>query len=471
MSREKELIKNTGIITIGRVCTQMISFFLLPLYTAVFSTTEFGIVDLFNTIVAFLVPILTIQIEQALFRFLIDARENDQDKTKLITSAFLLVVIGIIIYTAIFMCISPLVSNEYKYYLLINVLANILSTLMLQVARGLGHNKQYSIGSFIVAAFTVILNVLFIVVLKFGVAGMFLAIFIANMLAAIYLIFSKKTYKYISFSMFDKKLLKAMCKYSAALIPNAISWWVINVSDRTIISSMLSVAANGIYAAANKFSGMFINVYNIFNIAWTESAAVHINDQDKDEYFSKTINTGFKVFACFALIIIGVTPFVFPLLINEKFGEAYNQIPLLMLSSLFNVGVGLISAIYVAKKRSFDISKTSFFAAVINIVVNVLLIKKIGLYAASLSTAIAYLTMFIYRAIDCRKHVKLKLDFKMLAALFVVFALTYVMYYINIDWLNVVMCVGIILFSILYNKNSFKSLGKIIKRKFSKGEN
>lgn len=471
MSREKELIKNTGIITIGRVCTQMISFFLLPLYTAVFSTEEFGIVDLFNTIVAFLLPILTIQIEQALFRFLIDARDNETDKTRLITSAFTLVLIGIVAYSVIFVCIAPFISNEYKYFLLLNVLASILSTLMLQVARGLGRNTEYSVGSFIVAAFTVILNVLFIVVLKLGVTGMFLAIFIANMLAAIYLLLSKKTYKYISFNMFDKKLLKAMCKYSLALIPNAISWWVINVSDRAIISWLISVAANGIYAAANKFSGMYINAYNIFNVAWTESAAVHINDPDKDEYFSKTINTGFKVFACFALIIIGVTPFVFPWLINEKFGEAYNQIPLLMLSSLFNVAVGLISSIYVAKKRAFDISKTSFFAAVINIVVNVLLIKKIGLYAASISTIIAYAAMAIYRAIDCRKYVKLKLDVQMLVGIGIAFVLTFVMYYINISWLNVVMLVGTVIFSVLYNKNSFKSIGKILRRKFSKGEN
>jgi len=470
MSREKQLIKNTAIITIGKVCTQMISFFLLPLYTAVFSTEEFGIVDLFNTIVAFLLPILTIQIDQALFRFLIDARDNEENKANLITSASLLVFIGIVAYTVIFMCIAPAISNEYKYYLLINVLANILSTLMLQVARGLGHNKEYSIGSFIVAAFTVILNVLFIVVLKLGVSGMFLAIFISNMLAATYLLISKKTYKYISFRYFNIKLLKAMCKYSLALIPNAISWWVINVSDRAIISSMLSVAANGIYAAANKFSGMYINAYNIFNIAWTESAAVHINDADKDEYFSKTINTGLIVFACFALIIIGVTPFVFPLLINEKFSEAYNQIPLLMLSSLFNVGVGLVSVIYVAKKRSFDISKTSFLAAVINIVVNILLIKKIGLYAASISTIVAYAAMFIYRAVDCRKYVKFRLDIKMIMTIAIAFTLTFIMYYLNINWLNVVMLVGIILFSVLYNKNSFKSIGKILKRKLSKGE-
>lgn len=471
MSREKELIKNTGIITIGRVCTQMISFFLLPLYTAVFSTAEFGIIDLFNTIVALIVPILTIQIEQAAFRFLIDARSNEEDKAKIISSAVYLITIGIVIYTILFMCVSPFIHNEYKYYLLINVFASIFSTVLLQIARGLGNNKGYSIGSFIVAALTVILNVLFIVVLKQGVAGMFTAIFIANILAAIYLVMSKRTYRYISYKALDKKLLKAMCKYAAALIPNAVSWWIINVSDRAIISSVMSVAANGIYAAANKFSGMYINAYNIFNVAWTESAAVHINDQDKDEYFSNIINTAFKVFACFALLIIGITPFIFSLLINAKFNEAYNQIPLLMLASLFNVGVGLISAIYVAKKRTGDISKTSFLAAAINIVVNVLLIKKIGLYAASISTFAAYFSMFIYRAIDSRKYVKLKLDIKMFLILAVAFSLVFASYYIKNSILNIITFAGILIFSVIYNRSSFSSIGKIIKRKFSKGAN
>ena len=334
MSKESQLLKNTAIITIGRVCTQMISFFLLPLYTAVFSTSEFGIVDLFNTVVAFLLPILTLQIEQGLFRFLIDARDSNENKKKLISSSFIFVFATIIGYFLIFLIAKQFITNEYKWFLLLNVIANMGSVLMLQVARGLGNNKAYSIGSFIVAAFTVILNVLFIVIFKFGVKGMFLATFIANSCASMYLFIDVKVYRYFSFKIFDKKLFNALVKYSVALVPNAISWWVINVSDRLIISSLLSVGANGIYAAANKFSGMYINAYNIFNTAWTESAAVHINDKDKDEYFSNIINTGFKFFASFALIIIAITPFIFKYIINEKFSEAFNQIPLLILSSL-----------------------------------------------------------------------------------------------------------------------------------------
>ncbi len=468
MSKEKQLMKNTAIITIGKVCTQMISFFLLPLYTAIFTTDEYGIVDLFNTIVACILPIATLQIEQGLFRFLIDTRDDDKGKTKLITSTAILFLFQTLLYVGIYSIFQNYINSEYKHFLLLNVIANMSSGLMLQLARGLGKNKEYSIGSFIVAGFTVMLNVLLIVILGFKVEGMFLSIFIANMLASIYLFFACKTYKYIKRNAFEKNILKSVVKYSVALIPNAISWWIINVSDRAIISGMLSIGANGIYAAANKFSGVYINAYNIFNIAWTESAAVNIDSEDRDKYFTNIINTGFQVFGSIALLVIALTPFIFPLIINAKFGEAYNQIPLLMLASLFNVGVGLVSVIYVAKKRSLDISKTSFFAAVINIVVNVILIKKIGLYAASISTIAAYLAMFIYRAIDCKKYVNFKMDIKMLVTLLIAFTLTFIAFYINNIVTNIIMLVSVLIFTVTYNKKGFKKIINIIKNRKKK---
>ena len=76
MNREKGLIKNTLIITIGKICTQLITFFLLPLYTSILSTEEYGIVDLLNTLVSLLLPIITFQVEQAVFRKLIDNRNK-----------------------------------------------------------------------------------------------------------------------------------------------------------------------------------------------------------------------------------------------------------------------------------------------------------------------------------------------------------------------------------------------------------
>ena len=107
--------------------------------------------------------------------------------------------------------------------------------------------------------------------------------------------------------------------------------------------------------------------------------------------------------------IIAVLPFAFSILINEKFNRSYYQIPILLLASLFNILVSFVGSIYVAKKKTTEIAKTSIFAAIINILINIVFIKKIGLYAASISTLVAYMSMCIYRFIDSRKYVILSI--------------------------------------------------------------
>ena len=111
MSREKTLFKNTLIITIGKVCTQLITFFLLPLYTAILSTEEYGTVDLLNTLVSLLLPIVTFQVEQAVFRNLIDIRENEDAKKKIISTGIFSVILQCIVYIGIFFLISPFFEN------------------------------------------------------------------------------------------------------------------------------------------------------------------------------------------------------------------------------------------------------------------------------------------------------------------------------------------------------------------------
>ena len=316
MNREKSLIKNTIIITIGKISTQLITFLLLPLYTAVLSTEEYGIVDLVNNLVFLCLPIVTFQIEQALFRNLIDSREDEIETKKIITTTFLTVIAQSTIYLILFFLIAPIINNNYKYFLATNVIANIFSSVMLQLARGLGDNKRYAMGSFLTALCTLGLNVIFIVVFKWGAYGMISATMIGNIVCCIYIFISKKIKNYMNLKLYDKKLLLKLWKYSLPLIPNAISWWIFTSSDRIIVSSMLGVSQNGILSAAYKFSTVYITLYYVFNMTWTESAALHINDKDSSEFFSRIINTVLKFFVTLAFGIIACMPFVFSVMIN-----------------------------------------------------------------------------------------------------------------------------------------------------------
>lgn len=468
MNREKQLIKNTAIITVGKICTQMVSFFLLPLYTAILTTAEYGVVDLLNTLVSLLLPVVTFQIEQAVFRYLIDARNDEEKTAKVISTTVFTVIIQCIIYLAIFILVSRWINNEYKYFLATNVIACIGSSIMLQISRGLGDNQTYAIGSFITASVTIIFNVIFIVGFRFGAYGMLTASLLANIICVIFIFFRKKIYRYLSITEYKKELLKKLWKYSLPLIPNQLSWWVFNSSNRLIISTFLGMSANGIFAAAHKFSSVYITIYNIFNMTWTESATLHIDDEDNSEFFSKITNNMFSLFSCLCFGIIAFMPFVFPIMINEAYGEAYNQIPILMLASLGNVGVGLISVIYIARKKTKEVAKISIMAAVINLIVHLTLIKFIGLYAASISTLVAYYSMLIYRFIDVRKYVKLNLDKKMLLRALVMVVFLLFAYYLNNFILNIIMVLVTIIYSIMVNRKNITAILGFVKTKIGR---
>ena len=465
MNREKLLIKNTAIVSLGKICTQLITFFLLPLYTAVLSTEEYGVVDLLNTLVGLFLPIVTLQIEQGVFRYLLDCRDNEKEQKTIISSTVFFLIIQSIIYLVCFLIVSQWIHNDYKYFLAINLIANIFSAVLLQISRGLGDNTSYAIGSFLSGAITVILNVIFIVVFKMGAYGMLTATLLGNLICALYIIIRKKIYKSISIKANNTTVLKKILKYSIHLVPNMISWWVVNASDRTIISSVLGIEKNGIFSAGSKFSVVVTTLYSVFNLTWTESASLNIEAEDK--FFSKMFDFNLRFFGSLCLGIIAFLPFVFGLLINEKFGEAYYQIPILLIGAIFNVIVSFLGSIYVAKKITKEIAKTSILAAVINVVVNILTIKWLGLYAASISTVVAYLSMAIYRFIDSRKYVKISLNYKFLISILIMFAITIVAYYVRNIMICALIAVVVVIYTIFINRKNVKFVMNMV-RKFIK---
>lgn len=464
MNREKKLMKNTLIITVGKICTQLITFFLLPLYTGVLSTEEFGIVDLLNTIVSLLLPIVTFQVEHAVFRELIEVRDNEEKKKQIISSSIITVIVQCGLFILLYLLFSRYINNQYKIYLLLNVIAYIFSSLMLQITRGLGDNKKYALGSFISAVSTVLFNLLFLLIIKLRADGLLLGTFFGQLFCFLYLFCFLKIYKYIDVKSFSRCLVKSLWKYSIPLIPNAISWWIFNASDRLIVSSIIGLSANGLLATANKFSGVIITIYNIFHISWTESVALHINDDDIEIYFNKTFNFIFKEFVCIVILAVTVMPFAFRILINEKFFGAYTLIPILLIASLFNVLQGLVAVVYSAKKNTKAIATTSIWSAVLNIVIHFALISKIGLYAAAISTLIAFMIISLYRCYDInKKYIKLKIDIKfIISALFVLIILC-IIYYINNLYLNIISIFVAVCYTSIINKKNFTTILGLLK--------
>lgn len=466
MNKKKELAKNTIIIFLGKVCTQLISFLLLPLYTSYLITEEYGFVDLVTTYVTLIVPIITMELEMSVFRYLVDCRKDKDEKKRVFSNNFIILLASLGIFIVLYLIVSCFWKFDYRYLILFDIVICTFSGNFLQIARGVGRTIDYAISCIITGVSTILLNILLIVVFKLGAFGMITSMAVANGFGAVYLFIRLKMWQYIDFKKKDKKLIKEMYKYSIPLVPNGISWWIVNVSDRTIITAILGAAANGIYAVSNKFPTILSSLLGIFNLSWSESAALHINSPDRDEFFSDVCNTMTKLFTCLGVGMIAVMPFVFPLLVNHSYDEAFYYIPILVLGSVFNVVICLYSAVYIAKKMTKQVAMTSIIGAVINLVVNLVLIRYIGLFAAALSTAISYFVMMMYRHFDLKKYMTITYEKGLVIKTVLIFVFAIVLYYQRNIWLDLVSLVVVVIYAVLMNKAFLKASYQTVCGKF-----
>ena len=468
MSKKKQLAKNTIIIFFGKACTQLISFFLLPLYTAYLQTSEYGVVDLIQTYVTLLVPIITLELEMSIFRWLIDSRGKKDDTEKLISNDFYILIISLVLFSIIYLIVSLFINIPFKYVILLDIIVCVLSGNLLQVARGLGKIMDFSISCILTGLTTIISNIILIVFCHMQAEGMIISMALANGVCSLYLFFKLKIYNKIKFNKVDHKLIKEMYKYSIPLVPNGISWWVVNVSDRSIISIVLGASANGLYAISNKFPTVISSLTGIFNLSWSESASLHINSDDRDEFFSDITNTVIRLFSTLGVGMLACMPFVFPILINSKYRDAYLYIPPLVIGTVFNVAICLYSQIYLAKKMSKQVASTTITGAIINILINIVFIKYIGLFAAAISTMISYMVMAIFRHFDLKKYVNIKIDKLLIIKVFLMFILISISYYINNMYLNIFSLIIVCLDAYFLNRtiliDFYKSLYSKIKR-------
>jgi O-antigen/teichoic acid export membrane protein len=438
MQQKKELTKNTLILAFGKVCSQLVAFILLPVYTFFLTPAEYGMVDLIITYIVLLAPAVTVQLEMAAFRFLIDARGDEVTKKLTISTIMQMIVTVQVACLVLFGVVELFVDVPYALLVIATIMVTIVANVFLQFARGFGDNKKFAVASIVSGVMMLIGAAVFIVWLRIGASGMLLSMILAHGACILYLGTTLKLYRYVRFSRRDKALRKRLLAYSFPLVPNGISWWVINVSDRTVISVTLGVAANGIYAVANKYAAIFTGVFSVFHMSWTESASVHINDKNRDAFFSDIMNAALRMFGTFAVGLIALIPWAFPFLVDVQYDEAYLYIPILILAAFCNAIVSLYGSIYIAKKLTRQVANTSLLSAAINIVLTVIGIYFFGLFAAAAATVVAYLAMSIYRHYDVKKYVTIRYDKRTACVLAGLAMVVIVLYYMNMAVGNVI---------------------------------
>lgn len=466
MNQKKELIKNTFIIFIGSFSTKLLSFILLPFYTALLDKSEYGSFNLLNTISVFLIPLITLQLEESLFRFFIDAKDN-QDKGKVFTQTVLYVFSSFIIWSILILLFSYIFKYEYSIWLILFLFGSVCFSIFTSFARGEGNFKIYSIYVFINSALNIILNILFIAVFDLGLTGLFLAYIIAGFVVGICGLIKLKAYKYLKKKYISATLMKEMIKYSLPLVPNNISWHAISLTDSLVITNILNLGANGIYSVANRFPTIITTCYGYFNTSWRESASKIVSKDEKNEFYNSVyLNLRhFLIGVC--ILLVALLPFVFNLLVNKSYSSAYIYIPLMLLTTYYSNLSNFSSGIFAAYKDNKILAPTTLVAAVINLILNLLLIKKIGLFAPIVGTLISYFIINIYRNYKLKKYVKLESDKYNIISILMFLGITMI-YYSNSLILFIIGLIVASIYFYLLNKGLIITILNHFMKKFRK---
>ena len=461
-SRGNYLAKNTAIFAIGSIATKLITFFLVPLYTNILTTAEYGVVDLVNTLSTVLGPILILNIYEAVLRFALD---KGADYNKIMSIGLTILGGGL----TVGLLIIPITSTidgygQYSVFIYFYVLSLAASLLFLSYLRGKEKLVLYSIGNVIHTLSIAVLNIIFLAVLHKGIKGYFTAYIIANAISVVFAYYAGNVRDVIWNFKWDSTLAKAMTKYSVVLIPNTFMWWITNSSDRVMVTTMISAAANGLYAVSYKLPSLVNTFFFLFNQAWNYSAIRENESVDRDQYNTQVYNGVVAVAVVSGVALMAIMKIFLKIYVGQEYFEAWRYTPYLIIGYVFLTLGTFLGTSYTVNKDSKGYLFSGTSGALINIVLNFALIPVIGISGAALATCTSYIVVYVYRCIDTKKYVRINiLNKKHLISYFVMIIVAFLMF-VDSVWGQLLMFSGLAIEVFLFKDIWSKLVAALIRK-------
>ena len=407
MGRYKRLLSNTAILGAGTFASKVLVLLLMPFYTSILSTGEFGTADLITQTANLLIPLAAVGICDGIFRFTLDSAE---DKKRILSTGM-----AILLFGSVAMCgLSQLLwlfdaLNEYIWLIILYVIAANIHLAFANFIRAEGRNTLFAVQGIINTALTIILNIVFLVAFHMSSTGYVLSVVVADLCLSLILFFAAGIYRNISPKAVDPRIAKDMLKFSIPYIPTTIMWLITSVSDRYIVTAYRSVEENGLYAAAYKLPTMLSLVSGVFIEAWHFSAVKDADEKERAGFFGNVYDAflGFMFFSG-ACIIAGAQIFT-KILLSDAYYDSWQYVPVLVIATVFSTLVSFLGSVYFLKKKSGLSMLTAMAGALTNIIMNFLLIPRWGAVGAAAATLVCYVLVYVIRAVNTGKYVRFKL--------------------------------------------------------------
>ncbi|MCL2109697.1 MAG: polysaccharide biosynthesis C-terminal domain-containing protein [Oscillospiraceae bacterium] len=413
MDRYKKLASNTIILALGQFGSKLLVIIMMRFYTGTLGADGYGAVGVITNAGILLMAIVTLSVGESVIRFGLDSK---YDKGQVFSIGFTTTITGLLVFIP-FIPILGLVNflADYRFLIYLYVFTGSIKSVCALFVRSTGNVRLFAIDGIFTTVVNVLLNILFLRGFGMGVLGYVLSVVLADLASIIFLFYFGRLSKYLRLFGIDKQLRRFMYRFSIPMIPTAVMWWITGVSSTFFITAMLGIDQAGVYKAAYTFPNIIALVSGIFSQAWNMSAITEKNSRTIAKFYSDVFGFYQSVIYVIAAAMLLMIRFLLNLMaVGADFEGVFRYSPFIIVAVVFSCFSTFMGSVYVASKKSVRSMLTAMSGAVINIVLNLLLIPILGINGAALSTLLSYILVFSVRVIDTRPLVFMDLKpFKM----------------------------------------------------------
>jgi len=388
----------------------------MPIYTRYLTTAEFGTANLITQISSLLFALVSMEIAESVFRFSFD-KEGDRAEVFSIGLYFTLIGSAIIAILAPLFYLSGFAFFRENMWLIVSLVATTALIILLnQHLRAKGRFTLFAIKGIVNTLLVIVFNLTFLILLDMGMLGFVLSVIIGNCITIVFVVIVDKTWRDIlPPSKINNSTVKAMLKYSTPLVPTLAFWWVANSSGMFLIRYFVGDDVTGLYTAALKIPTLLTITCNTFFQAWGVSSFAEETEEKRSAFFSRIFGYFQAVLFLAAVGMVMMSRTIVNFMFDSSFHEAWRFTPLLIISSIFFCLSVFKSSVFMVKKNSIAPFLTAFAGAVINIILNLILIPEeflgitmvgLGGYGAAISAIVSFIVIYILRSIQAKNFLK-----------------------------------------------------------------
>jgi O-antigen/teichoic acid export membrane protein len=438
----KQLTKDTAIYGISTIVGRFLTFLLVPFYTHVFTTKDFGVYSNLYIFIAVFNVVLIYGMDAAFLKFAsVPVIGDDKDN---FSTPFLSVFSVALVLTSVLMLLKApiywLLDVPSDFYYLIYLAGPILFfdaiSVLPFIKLRLEHKaKKFATFKVINIVVNVFLNLFLILKLKWGIEAVFVSNLVAS--AVSFLLLFPSILKSFRFKI-NKILLRRLLKFGLPYFPAGLAAMLIQGIDRPILTHLTDLSTSGLYSANYKLGIFMLLFVNMFQYAWQPFFLQNAEEKNAKEIFAKVL-TYFTLVASIILVVLSL--FIsdlaqFRILGHSVIGKAYlsglNIVPIILFAYLFNGLYVIFTAGIYIKEKSLYVPMMTGIGATVNIVLCIILIPILNIMGAALATLAAYLVMSIGYYIVTQKFYRIEYEFAKIGKIFISISIVGIIYYVQI---------------------------------------